>query len=190
MEAYRYQEIIYLVVPIFLGMEFFVSARNEKREKKEVPLGSYILDFCGFIFTALVPAIFLFTIWALESRAFPLREETLGRLDRYVVMFLFMGAWWQVYMIGALRARRLTEGSSPLYLWGPFIGLGVFISFLVLWVSPWNMKWISVGWFILISAILYFLKTKPKTMERTFWILSGLTFFLENIFFLWLETVV
>ncbi len=190
MEAYRYQELAYLVVPVFLGTEFFISARNERRERREAPLGSYVLDFCGFLFTALVPAIFIFTIWAIESKAFPLRESTLARLDRYGVMFLFMGSWWQVYMIGALRAARLADRYRPVYLWGPFIGLGVFISLLVLWVSPWNLKWISVGWFLSVSAILHFLKVKPKNMARIFWVLTAVTFFCENILFIWLETLV
>ena len=190
MEAYRYQELAYLIVPVFLGMEFFISARNERRERHEAPLGSYVLDFCGFLFTALVPAIFFFTIWAIETRAFPFRETTLARLDRYGVMFMFMGGWWQVYMIGALRAGRLTDRSNPFYLWGPFIGLGTFISLLVLWVSPWNLKWISTGWFILISIVLQVMNVKPKNIARVLWILTGVTFFLEHIFFLWIETLV
>jgi len=190
MEAYRYQELAYLIVPAFLGVEFFISAKNERKEKHEAPLGSYLLDFCGFLFTAFVPAVFFFTIWAIETKAFPLRETTLARLDRYGVMFLFMGAWWQVYMIGALRAGRLADKSSPLYLWGPFTGLGIFVSLLVLWVSPWNLKWISAGWFIFISAVLHLLKVKPKNIARLLWVLTGVTIFLEHILFLWLETLV
>ncbi len=189
MEAYRYQELAYLIVPVFLGMEFFISARIE-RDRHDAPLGSYVLDFCGFLFMALVPAIFFFTIWAIETRAFPLMSTTLARLDRYGVMFMFMGGWWQVYMIGALRAGRLTDKNSPLYLWGPFIGLGIFISLLILWVSPWNMKWLSAGWFIFISVVLHILKIKQKNIARVLWVLTGVTFILENIFFLWIETLV
>jgi hypothetical protein len=190
MEPYRYQELIFLVVPVMLGMEFFMTSRNEKRGKKEIPLGSYVLDFCGFIFTALVPSIFIFTIWAIETGAFPFRETTLARLDRYGVMFFFMGAWWQVYMIGALRARRLSNMHSDMYLWGPFLGLGIFISLLVLWVSPWNLKWISIGWFIFIAGILHILKANPGIKEKVLWFLAGITFFVENILFMWLEAII
>ncbi len=190
MEAYRYQELVYLIVPVILGMEFFMNAKNEKKAKEEVPLGSYVLDFCGFIFMALVPAIFILTIWAIETDAFPLRDETLARFDRYAVMFLFMGAWWQVYMIGALRVRRLRERVNFKNLWIPLLGLGIFISLLVLWVSPWGLKWISIGWFVILAALLSVLQVKPKTIERVFWILAVVTFLFENILFLWLETVV
>jgi len=190
MEAYRYQELAYLVVPVILGVEFFLNAKEEKKGKDEVPLGSYVLDICGFLFTALIPAIFILTIWAIESKAFPLREETLARFDRYAVMFLFMGAWWQVYMIGALRIRRLRDEVGFVNMWLPFLGLGIFISVLVLWVSPWGLKWVSIVWFLILTGIFSFVKKRYKTLERALWILAGITFVLENILFVWLETVV
>lgn len=31
MEAYRYQELVYLVVPVMLGMEFLMCAKDERR---------------------------------------------------------------------------------------------------------------------------------------------------------------
>ncbi len=36
MKAYTYQEPAYLIVPVFLGIEFFISARNERRERHEL----------------------------------------------------------------------------------------------------------------------------------------------------------
>lgn len=191
MEAYRYQELAYLIVPIMLGMEFFMCAKDEKRLGSDSTLGAYLLEFSGFIFMALIPSIFFFTIWALETKRFPLQELILARLDRYGVMFFFMGAWWQVYLFGALRARRMErKEAGKWYLWIPFLGLGLFISILVLWVSPWNLKWVSAIWFLLIFAILNILKARPKTIEKTMWALAGITFLTENILFLWLESVV
>lgn len=190
MEAYRYQQLAYLAVPVILGMEFFMSAREERQGKEETPLGFYVLEFFGFIFMALFPAIFLFTIWAIEAKAFPQQIMPLARLDRYAVMFFFMGAWWQVYIFGALRARRMGKREMKgSYLWMPFLGLGIFISMLVLWVSPWNMKWISVAWFLVLYGGLSMIKAGAKTIERTFWVLAGITFFVENALFLWLESV-
>ncbi len=191
MEAYRYQQLVYLAVPVILGIEFFRCANEEKRGREETPLGYYLLDVFGFVFTALLPAVFIFTIWAIETKAFPQQIVPLARLDRYAVMFLFMGAWWQVYLFAALRARRLgrTEGSR-VRLWGPFLFLGVFISLLVLWVSPWNMKWISVVWFLFLFGILAGLKLRLMYVERTMWVLAALTFAVENVLFLWLESVV
>ncbi len=190
MQAYRYQELAYLIVPVMLGVEFFITAKDEKKGREETPIGSYILDFFGFIFMTIIPALFIFTIWAIEKGSFPFGEETLARLDRYGVMFMFMGAWWQVYLIAALRARRLRYDNKPIKLWGPFILLGVFISFLVLWVSPWGLKWVSVGWFFVLTAIMLVFKVKPKTLERVFWALAIFTFILENILFVWLESIV
>ena len=191
MEAYRYQELVYLIVPIMLGMEFFISAREEKKDREEVTLGFYVLEFFGFIFMALFPAVFIFTIWAIETHAFPAQELALAKLDRYAVMFFFMGAWWQVYLFGALRARRIDKKEAGrFYLWGPFLVLGTFISFLVLWVSPFNLKWISLGWFFLICGILSVIKAKPKIIERTMWVLAGITFFFENVLFIFLESVI
>ncbi len=190
MEAYRYQEFAYLVVPIMTGYEFFVAAKKERASRGDSPLGAYILDICGFIFMALIPALFIFTIACLEAGLFAFREETLARLDRYGVMFFFMGAWWQVYIIGALRARR-SQGENLLkQVWIPFISLGIYISLLILWVSPWGLKWVSLGWFILFTLFMAIIKPSKRTVERVLWILAGITFFLENILFLWLETVV
>jgi hypothetical protein len=189
MEAYRYQQIAYLVVPVMLGIEFFQCAKDEKGGREETSLGVYALDFFGFVFAALFPAIFAFTIWAVETKAFPAQSLPLARLDRYAVLFFFMGAWWQVYLFGALRARRMQKREAGrFYLWVPFLVLGAFISFLVLWVSPWNLKWISAGWFLFVFAILSFFRM--KVVERAMWILAAVTFFVENILFIWFESLV
>ncbi|MCL5022871.1 MAG: hypothetical protein M1497_05845 [Nitrospirae bacterium] len=191
MTPYRYQELLYLVVPVLLGLEFFLCAKEEKKGREETPLGSYVLDFFGFLFTALVPAIFIFTIWAVETKAFPLQDLTLARLDRYGVLFLFLGSWWQVHMLGALRARRLAAAESgKWHLWAPYLGLGIFISLLILWVSPFHMKWASLAWFLLVFGALRLSKAKPKTIVRVLWVLTAFFFVAENIAFIFMETVV
>jgi hypothetical protein len=191
MDIYRYQELAYLAVPVMLGMEFFMSAKEEKKGGKETPLGSYVLDFFGFVFTALLPAIFIFTIWAVEAKTFPLQGMALAKLDRYAVLFFFVGGWWQIFLFGALRARRIkAKEVGKWYLWGPLISLGVFISFLVLWDSPWNLKWISLIFYLLIFGTLNVLKAGIKTIERTMWVLSIITFIMVNIMFILLESLV
>lgn len=190
MEGYRYQELVYLVVPISLGLEFFMAARKEKASDGARPLGAYILDLCGLIFTAVIPAMFIFTIVCIETKAFPLRLDTLARFDRYGVMFMFLGAWWQVYIWAALRARRFPPEQYLKKLWLPFLVAGIYISLLILWVSPWGLKWVSIIWFFALTGLLVLFKAGPRTVEKTMWVLAGLTFLIENIFFLWLETLV
>ncbi len=191
MEAYRYQQFAYLVIPVLLGIEFFITAKDEKAGAEDTPLGSYVLDFLGFLFTALIPAIFIFTIWAVETKAFPLQDMTLARLDRYAVLFFFMGSWWQVHMIGALRARRLADDDIGRWrLWVPYLVLGIFISVLILWVSPFHLKWASMAWFLIVFVVLRFSKARPKTVRRVFWVLTVFFFLVENVMFIFMETVV
>jgi hypothetical protein len=191
MSPIRYPELAYLVVPVFLGLEFFISAKSEKKGREETPLGSYVLDFFGFLFMALIPAIFLFTIWAVETKAFPMQDMTLARLDRYGVIFFFLGSWWQVHMIAALRSRRLREeDSAKWYVWTPYLVLGVFISLLILWVSPFHLKWVSTSWFLMVFGILRIAKARAKTLHRVFWVLTAFFFLLENVMFIFMETVV
>lgn len=189
MEAYRYHQLAYLVLPIMVGIEFFLSAKEDKAGNDDTSLGYYLLDFLGFVFAAVFPALFIFTIWASVTKAFPLQALRIATLDRYAVLFFFMGAWWQVYLFGALRARRMRKkelGRS--YLWVPFVGLGVYISLLVLWGSPWGLKWVSAVWFVLVFAVLNFFSA--KTVERSMWVLLVITFFVENLMFIWFESLV
>ena len=93
-------------------------------------------------------------------------------------------------MIVALRARRMRELTvNDLYIWVPYIGLGTFISFLILWVSPWNLKWVSVVWFVFTFGVLKLLRISAKGVEKVFWFLAAFTFVSENLLFIWLETL-
>jgi hypothetical protein len=190
MEAYRYQQLAYLLVPFLVGIEFFSSARTARSGGREAALGSYALDFIGFIFAALIPALFIFTIWASVQPTLPFGENTLARLDRYGVMFLFLGAWWQIYILGALRTRRLLWSRPSTAVILPFLGLGLFASLLVLWVSPFGLKWISVALFVFLSLVIYLLRGRPKVVEWVLWAMAGITFFFMNILFIWLDAVV
>lgn len=190
MEAYRVQQFTYLVVPVMLGLQFFIAAKDEKKCEEETPFGSYVLDFFGFVFIAIFPAFFIFTIWAVEGKKFIFSADTLARFDRYGVMFFFLGAWWQVYIISALRARRLVrKKGQDWYLWAPYLMLGVFISALILWVAPWGLMWLSVAWFIITFGVLKFLGVSHRNIERVFWILALSFFLFENVLFIFLESV-
>jgi hypothetical protein len=94
-------------------------------------------------------------------------------------------------MIAALRSRRLKEDdAAKWYVWAPYLILGVFISLLVLWVSPFQLKWVSVAWFLMVFGILRVSKARAKTIQRVFWILTVFFFLIENVMFIFMETVV
>ncbi len=190
MEPYRYQQLAYLVVPVTLGVEFFINARVERMRGPDTSVGSYALDFLGFLFAALIPALFIFTIWAITTGVFDFERITLARMDRYGVLFLFLGAWWQIYMIGALRAARMDSSTTPWYALGPVLGFGLFISFLVLWVSPFGLKWISVIWFLVLTLPLALFKATPKLIQKVLWAVTGITFLFMNVLFIWLKAII
>jgi len=94
-------------------------------------------------------------------------------------------------MIAALRARRMRQREGThWYLWGPYLILGIFVSVLILWVSPFHLKWVSMIWFFLVFGMLRISRASPKTVERLLWIFAAILFMLENIIFMFLETVV
>jgi len=189
MEPYRYQQMAYLIVPVSLGIEFLLSSKDEKKDKETPPIGTYLLDALGYMFSILIPGIFFFIIWAIEHNIFPRQEVMLAKFDRYGVMFFFLGAWWQIVALTALRSRRIRQNNSSKWkVWIPYLLLGTYISLLVLWVAPWNLKWVSVFLFLIVFACLF--KTSLKTVERIFWLLSIVIIFIENILFIFLETVV
>jgi len=185
------QLLSYLVVPVVLGHEFFMCARDERLGKEEPPMGSLVLDFFGVVFMGLVPALFIFTLWALNSRFVALQEDTIHRLQRYGVFFMFLGAWWQVYIYGALKGRRVRKRGEPARaLWQPFLLLGVFASIVVAWNFPWHLNMVSAVWFLFLGGILGGLRVKPVNIERIFWTLAVVTFMVENMVFIWFNAIV
>ncbi len=191
MQGYRFQQLAYLIVPLMVGFEMFMSARVERNKAGRESAGALALDIFGFVFAAVVPAVFLLTIATLEFNLFPLQEQTLHRLDRYAVMFMFLGAWWQVFLLAGLRARRIEDGENvlrPVLL--PYFVLGAFVSALILWVAPWNLMWVSIGWFVLTAAVLAGFKVKPAKVARVFMVLALFGFFGENVLFIFLDSVV
>jgi hypothetical protein len=192
MEGYRYQQFAYLVIPLIAGIEFFRNARFVRNQAGKESARAVTLDACGYTFIAFIPAIFLFTIFGLEYKRFPLLENVLHRFDRYGVMFLFLGSWWQVFLITALRARRTADGGGSMLrsVWVPYLLLGSFISGLILWVAPFNLMWFSVFWFLASFGMLAGLNVTPNKVCRVFMTLAVVTFLGENILFIILDAIV
>ena len=192
MEGYRYQQFAYLLVPLTAGVEFFVTARAERKKSGKESARAVLMDVFGYVFVALVPALFFFTIISLESHRFPLLEQLLHRFDRYGVMFFFLGAWWQVFLITALRAARAADrGTKPFAMvWMPYLCFGVFISALILWSAPFNLMWFSVFWFLSTFCLLAAIGVSPAKLARLFLVLAVLILIGENILFIILDAIV
>lgn len=193
MEGYRYQQFAYLIIPLLAGIEFFRCARAERQKVGRESARAVTMDAFGYVFTTLIPALFLFTIFSLEYHRYPLLLQVLHRLDRYGVMFFFLGAWWQVFLITALRARRVANrGGGPLFLsvWLPYLVLGAFISALVLWVAPWNLMWVSVFWFVSTFGFIAGVGASAGTVSKIFLVFAGFVLAGENILFIILDAIV
>ncbi len=192
MEGYRYQQFAYLIIPFIAGAELFRCARAERKVMGKESARAVSMDAFGYVFAALIPAIFLFTIFSLEYHRFPLIEQALHRLDRYGVMFFFLGAWWQVFLITALRARRASNHGWPLLfsVWLPYLALGAYISALELWVAPFHLMWVSVFWFVATFGLFAGIRLSAVTVSKIFLVLAGFVLAGENILFIILDAIV
>lgn len=192
MEGYRLQQFSYLIVPLTAGVEFFLTAKAERRKEGKEIAKAVAMDAFGYVFVALIPAMFLFTIFSLEYKRFPLMEQVLHRIDRYGVMFFFLGAWWQVFIITALRARRAADkaGSCFKQVWCPYLLFGAYISALILWVAPWNLMWVSFFWFVATSGLCGLIGVSASKVSKLFMVLAILVLFAENILFIMLDAIV
>ncbi len=192
MEGYRYQQFAYLVIPLIAGVELFRCARSERKRTGNESARAVTMDACGYIFAGFIPAIFLFTIFSLEYHRFPLMVQVLHRFDRYGVMFFFLGAWWQVFLITALRARRTADGGGSLFrsVWLPYLVLGGFISALILWVAPFALMWVSVFWFVASFLLFAAIGASADKLCKVFLALAVFVFVGENILFIVLDAIV
>lgn len=192
MEDYRYQQFAYLIVPLTAGIEFFLTARSERKKSGKESVKAVVMDALGYFFLGLIPALFLFTIYNLENHRLPLLAQVLHRLDRYGVMFFFLGSWWQVFLITSLRAMRAADRGNKIFflVWLPYLVFGAFISALILWVAPWNLMWLSISWFVSTFCLLAALGVSPAKVSKIFLVLTILVLVGENILFIVLDAIV
>ncbi len=192
MESYRYQQFLYLIIPLTVGIEFFLTAQQERKTLSKESALAVMMDAGGYLFTALIPALFLFTIFSLSQHRLTLPEQFLHRMDRYGVMFFFLGSWWQIFLITGLRARRAASAGRPIFtcVWCPYLALGLFVSALILWTAPFGLMWFSVFWFAASYGILSLFDVSALKVSKVFLILAALTFAGENFFFVILDAII
>jgi hypothetical protein len=192
MEGYRYQQFAYLVVPIATGIECFLTAKTERKKTGKACALAVFLESFGYVFIVLIPILFVFTIFSIERHYLSSLSHVLHRVDRYGVMFFFLGSWWQVFFLTSLRARRAAERRQGLFvlLWLPYLLFGAFISALILWVAPWNLMWVSVCWFVLTFGVFAAFGVSPGKLSKIFFFFSLLVLGCENILFIILDAIV
>jgi hypothetical protein len=192
MEGYRYQQFAYLIVPLTAGVELFLTARAERKKSGRESAKTVVMDALGYVFLGIIPALFLFTIYNLENHRLPLMAQVLHRLDRYGVMFFFLGSWWQVFLITSLRAMRAASRDTRIFLsvWVPYLAFGAFISALILWVAPWNLMWVSVFWFVSTFCLFAAIGVSPAKLSKIFLVMTILVFAAENFFFIIFDAIV
>jgi len=193
MEGYRYQQFAYLVVPFAAGVELFLTAKCERNKSRKECAMSVLMDALGYVFVGLIPALFVFTILSLENHYLSQIVPVLHRLDRYGVMFFFLGSWWQVFLITSLRARRSAAGKGGkmfLSVWMPYLAYGAFISALILWVAPWNLMWVSFLWFVGTFGLFSVIGVSSAKLSKIFFVLSISVLVCENILFIILDAIV
>jgi len=192
MESYRYLQFLYLIIPLTVGIEFFLTAQHERKTRNKESATAILMDAGGYFFTALIPVLFLFTILTLSQHRLQLPDQFLHRVDRYGVMFFFLGAWWQIFLITGLRARRVAAPGKPLFscVWCPYLALGIFVSALILWSAPFGLMWLSLFWFAASCGIFNLFDLSAPKVSRVFFILAGLMFIGENFFFVIIDAIV
>jgi hypothetical protein len=192
MESYRYLQFLYLIIPVTVGIEFFLTAQQERKALNKESAVAVIMDIGGYVFTALIPALFLFTILSLSQHRLALPEQFLHRIDRYGVLFFFLGSWWQIFLITSLRARRAASSGKPIFscVWCPYLVLGMYVSALILWTTPFGLMWFSVFWFAASYGILNLFSVSAAKVSRVFLVFAAITFFGENIFFVILDAII
>jgi hypothetical protein len=192
MEGYRYQQLAYLVVPLAAGVELFLTAKCERNKSKKECALAVLMDAMGYVFVGLIPALFFFTIFSLENHYLSQIAQLLHRLDRYGVMFFFLGSWWQVFLITSLRARRSSGDGKKMFLsvWMPYLAYGALISALILWVAPWNLMWVSFLWFVGTWGLFSVIGVSPSKLSKVFFVLSISVLVCENILFIILDAIV
>lgn len=178
--------IIYLAVPFYLGIQFSILAKEERRAHKDYKLGSYALDAVGLLFSVGVPALFLVSSLAIFKMDAS-RSELMAGVFRYGLMFFFLGAWWQFFGIMALKAyinkdRHVNRIRYLLF----YLGGSVFISLNLFLGGEWFLKWMSLAIFAVAAPLVILPCSK---MCKAYLIASVAAFILQTAGFIWFSSV-
>ncbi len=178
---------IYLVVPFYLGLQLSLLARDERAGEKARSLGSYALDIFGLMFAVGVPALFVVSALAIFklSGVYP---EFMGAVFQYVLMFFFLGAWWQFFVIMALKAYRDRDrGPNRLNYLLFYAAGGIFISLNAFLGGEWFLKWMSLFFLAVIAPVLLL---PCRKMCRAFVGAAAASLVLQTVGFIFVSSIV
>lgn len=179
--------MVWLAVPFYIGLQLSFVAQDERKANKEFSLGSYMLDAVALFFSVGLPAfmlIFSFAVFKVADR----HEAVLALLFRYVVMFFFLGIWWQVFLIMSIRAYR-DRGKEIKWLnyLAFYALLSVFTSLNAFLGGEWFLKWGSLIFFALAAPIT--LLPAPK-MSKAFLAVAVLGLLVQTLGFIYVSAIV
>jgi len=179
--------MVWLVVPFYLGLLISFVASDERKAKKDHAVGSYMLDAVALFFSVGVPAfmlVFSFAVHKVSGR----HTEALAIVFRYVVMFFYLGIWWQLFVIMAIKAYR--DRNKEIKRLGYFlfyIIASVFLSLNAFIGGEWFLKWGSLFFFAVASPILFL---SPRNMSKAFLALAVVGLVVQTIGFIYVSAMV
>ncbi len=179
--------MVWLVVPFYIGLQLSFVAQEERKAKKEHSLGSYMLDAVALCFSVGVPAfmvLFSFAVFKVADR----HTDVLAILFRYVVMFFFLGIWWQVFLIMSIKAYRDRAGEINRLKYFVFYALlSVFTSLNAFLGGEWFLKWGSLIFFAIAAPITLL---PPRKMSMAFLAVAVLGLLLQTVGFIYVSAIV
>ena len=150
--------MVYLAVPFYLGLQFKMAAKAEKQTFK---VNVYTMDLLGVLFSYIIPAFVIIASLGVYKYGtqYP---HVMSIVLRYGLMFLFMGMWWQLFGIMAMKAYRDWTGEAVVNK-GKYILFyavaSVFVSLTAFIGGEWFLKWMSLT-FLAVAAPITFLPIK------------------------------
>jgi hypothetical protein len=177
--------LVSLAVPFYLGLQFRMAAKVEKKTYK---INICTMDMLGLLFSVVIPVFVIISSVGIYKYGtqYP---ELMNIVFRYGLMFLFMGMWWQLFGIMAVKAYRdwtnEVEVKKGRYLLFYAIA-SVFVSLTAFIGGEWFLKWMSLI-FLAIAAPIILLPIKWVCVG--FLIAAMVAFLVQTLGFIYVSSL-
>jgi hypothetical protein len=174
--------LLWLAVPFYLGLQLSFVAQDERKARQGYSVGSYLIDAVALMFAVLLPAFMLIFSLAVFKAA-DRHPEALAIMFRYVVMFFYLGIWWEVFVIMAIKAYRDRGKKINRVNYAAFYALvAIALSINAFWGGEWFLKWLALFLFALVSPLLLL---PPEKMSKGFLAAAVLGLILQTVGFIY-----